>query len=222
MPRTEKKYHVIYKTTNTLTGRYYIGMHSTDNLDDGYLGSGRRLKYSVKKYGQDKHTVEILEQCSDRPSLIEKEKEIVNHDLIKDDDCMNLHTGGMCGPISNLGSKRSEETKAKMRAWVRTPEMGRKISKKLTGRSLSDEHKQKLKESHTGLTHSEETKQKMSNWDRSEDMRKKISETLKDKPKTNEHKENMKKPPVTCPYCNKIGRGNIMKRFHFDNCKYKL
>lgn len=26
---------------------------------------------------------------------------------------------------------------------------------------------------------------------------------------------------ITCPYCNKIGGGNSMKRWHFDNCKQK-
>ena len=37
------KYHYIYKTTCNVTGKYYIGMHSTSNLNDGYIGSGRRL-----------------------------------------------------------------------------------------------------------------------------------------------------------------------------------
>ena len=176
MPRAEKKYHVIYKTTNTITGRYYIGMHSTNKLDDGYLGSGRRLKYSVKKYGRDNHTVEILEHCSDRTSLIEKEKEIVNHDLIKDDNCMNLHTGGMCGPISNLGSKRSDETKKKMGSWVRTPEMCKKMSEsnkkyghsERLGATNTPEHNERIsagkkgKIAHNkGIPMSESTKEKM-------------------------------------------------------------
>lgn len=32
-----RKYHYIYKTTCLITNRYYIGMHSTDNLEDGYI-----------------------------------------------------------------------------------------------------------------------------------------------------------------------------------------
>jgi len=43
MPRKQKKYHYIYKTTNILNYKFYIGMHSTDDLDDGYVGSGKRL-----------------------------------------------------------------------------------------------------------------------------------------------------------------------------------
>ena len=66
MARKEKKYHFIYKTTNVLSGRYYIGMHSTSNLDDGYLGSGNRLKLAVRKHGKENFIREILEYCESR------------------------------------------------------------------------------------------------------------------------------------------------------------
>lgn len=42
---SRRKYHIIYRTTCTVTNRYYIGMHSTDDLDDRYLGSGVRLRW---------------------------------------------------------------------------------------------------------------------------------------------------------------------------------
>lgn len=34
----EYKFHIIYKTTNLINGKIYVGLHSTDNVDDGYLG----------------------------------------------------------------------------------------------------------------------------------------------------------------------------------------
>lgn len=72
-------------------------MHSTSNLEDGYIGSGKRLWYSIKKHGRENHTVEILEFLPDRSSLKLREQEIVNFDLLKEDLCMNLKIGGEGG-----------------------------------------------------------------------------------------------------------------------------
>ena len=52
MGRKKPHIHYIYKTTCNITNKYYIGMHSTSNLEDGYLGSGKRLRYSIRKYGK--------------------------------------------------------------------------------------------------------------------------------------------------------------------------
>lgn len=92
-----KKYHFIYKTTNLINGRYYIGMHSTNNLKDGYLGSGKKLRRSINKYGVENFKCEILEFLTDRDSLAKREKEIVNEELLKDPNCMNLKLGGEGG-----------------------------------------------------------------------------------------------------------------------------
>jgi len=101
MARKEKKYHFIYKTTNTVTGRYYYGMHSTDNLNDGYLGSGRRLRYSINKYGKDVHQREIVEFCQDRSLLKQREKDLIILNEIAKKDYMNLKVGGVGGFISD-------------------------------------------------------------------------------------------------------------------------
>lgn len=99
MGRIQKKYHFIYKTTNLVNGKYYVGMHSTNNLDDGYVGSGKRLWYSIKKYGKENFKIEYLQFFNNRKLLIEGEKKIVNSELINDPLCLNLKLGGTGGLV---------------------------------------------------------------------------------------------------------------------------
>ena len=94
MAREEKKIHYIYKTTCLISNRYYIGLHSTNNLDDGYMGSGKRLRYSIRKHGTENHIKEILEILPTREELVLREIEIVTKELVDDKSCMNLVLGG--------------------------------------------------------------------------------------------------------------------------------
>lgn len=94
MARKERKYHYIYKITYLKNNRYYIGMHSTDNLNDGYFGGGKRIKNSVKKHGKDAHRKEILEFFENRDLLRNREIELVNEELLNDPMCMNIKLGG--------------------------------------------------------------------------------------------------------------------------------
>jgi len=73
---------------------FYIGMHSTDNLDDGYSGSGQRLWKSIRKHGKAAHKKEIIEFLPDRKSLSLREEELVTKELLQDPLCMNLRPGG--------------------------------------------------------------------------------------------------------------------------------
>jgi len=97
MARKQKTIHYIYKITCLVTGRYYIGMHSTCNLDDGYMGSGKRLRYSLRKHGVDNHKKEIIQFFETRELLVEAEKEAITPDMITDNNCMNLREGGIGG-----------------------------------------------------------------------------------------------------------------------------
>jgi len=101
-----RKYHYFYKTTCKVTGKYYYGMHSTDNLDDGYIGSGKRLWYSINKHGKENHKLEILEFFDTREKLIQKEADFINENLLKDCMCMNLQLGGGGGFINNDHAKK--------------------------------------------------------------------------------------------------------------------
>ena len=97
MAKTEKKYHIINKTTCLINNKYYIGMHSTDNLEDGYMGSGKAIKFSIKRYGKENHRVEILEIVENRELLAERERAIVTLSKVKNGKCMNLKVGGIGG-----------------------------------------------------------------------------------------------------------------------------
>jgi len=89
----KRKYHYIYKIVRD-DGKYYIGMHSTDNLDDGYFGSGVKITRSIKRHGLDRHTKVILEFAPTRKELRLREAELVNTHTLSDPNCMNLTIGG--------------------------------------------------------------------------------------------------------------------------------
>jgi hypothetical protein len=94
----QRKFHYIYKITRTDgSGKYYIGMHSTDDLEDGYFGSGRLIARSVRKHGRDKHSKEILEFLPSRTALKLREKQLINEEILDDPLCMNLQLGGEGG-----------------------------------------------------------------------------------------------------------------------------
>jgi len=101
MPRKQKTIHYLYKTTCLVTGRYYIGMHSTSNLEDGYLGSGKVIRRSIRKYGPENHKKEILEFFESRELLIEAEKMVITPEMVVDKMCMNLIHGGIGWMLSH-------------------------------------------------------------------------------------------------------------------------
>jgi group I intron endonuclease len=109
----QKKYHFIYKTTNLKNGNFYVGMHSTSNLKDGYLGSGRRLRYSIRKYGIENFKIEYLEFFDNRIDLANREKQLVNEELLKDPMCINLRSGGIGGWSNEQQKKNSIKANAK-------------------------------------------------------------------------------------------------------------
>lgn len=94
MRTVKRKYHYFYKITNNLNDHYYYGIHSTDNLDDGYMGSGTRLRYAYEKYGIENFTKEILKFFETREEAAKYEADIVNEVLIKDENCYNIIHGG--------------------------------------------------------------------------------------------------------------------------------
>lgn len=86
-------HYLVYKITNLLDNKYYIGVHKTKNIDDGYMGSGKYLKYAIKKHGIENFKKEILFECSSSEEMFEKEKELVEIS----EKSYNLKNGGFGG-----------------------------------------------------------------------------------------------------------------------------
>lgn len=89
------RYHIIYRTTNTHNGKIYIGFHSTNTLDDGYIGSGWVLKNAIAKYGRDAFTRELLFVFPTREQARSMEATIVDAAFIARKDTYNLQLGGL-------------------------------------------------------------------------------------------------------------------------------
>jgi hypothetical protein len=139
-------------------------MHSTCNLDDGYMGSGKRLRYSIRKYGIDNHNKEILEFFENRDLLIEAEIKAITADMLLDKDCMNIVEGGTGGYGDRFLTK---EQLIKGGLNMQSKFKGSIEQKKWSSKGGSEKFKlygipKNLKPNWNGKKHSDETKQKMS------------------------------------------------------------
>ena len=192
-------YNYIYIVTSLITQKpyYYIGIHRTRFLKDGYFGSGTALQNVLRKYGKENFQfciigfLESYEQCK----LVEEE---LVGDLYKVDSwCLNACKGGQGG---NVG-------------WCPSEEFRERVSRVHKGKFVSQEQRRKLSESMRGFRHTDECKSRIRlsklGIRRSESLKQKVSETLKSK------------PLKTCLYCNlSLNEGNY-KRWHGENCKHK-
>lgn len=227
----DTQFHIIYKTSSD-SGRYYIGRHSTYNLNDGYLGSGKWIK-SIKN--KNLLSREIISYHNTFEELIEAE-EILLLEVIEDPNNMNYNNksvgfgtgefnpsyggtnrswnkGKKCpsisegrknGKIPNISSeKRSELAKI---AW-KNGVFDNRPSK------LSDNHKEKISKSLMGKTQSDYQKQRMKEVHTGKVYSKETREKIRIASIERESKT------VVCPHCNFIGNGPVMKRWHFSNCK---
>ena len=142
----------LYKVTNTKTGEYYIGKHrgltQKIRFNKLYWGSGTRIQNYIKKHGTNDLKYEIL--CiANTDYIFELESKYVTKELIQDELCWNIVTGGR-EPPSKKGFVITEETRKKL--------MGRTPWNK--GISHSEETRKKLSKAILGKKHSEETKKK--------------------------------------------------------------
>ena len=153
-------FYVIYKTTNIVNGKFYIGKHQTKNLNDGYLGSGKLLRKAIKKYGVENFHREILYECSSEKEMNLREKILVVPDI---ETNYNLCPGGRGGfgyinkfsPNHNKTEKfRKARSEAQKALFQRNPELKKRVVQFLVPGNKGD--------GFLGKQHTEETKRKMS------------------------------------------------------------
>jgi len=153
-------HYIVYKIKNLANDKIYIGVHQTEDLNDGYMGSGTILQKAIEKYGKEKFKKEILFELNSEDEMFLKEAELVNEKFVQRKDTYNLMTGGLGGRSVSL------ESRMKM-SKVRSGENNYKW-----GKHLSEETKKKISENHAdcsgennsfyGKHHTEETKKKIS------------------------------------------------------------
>lgn len=139
-------------------------MHSTDNLKDGYLGSGTRLKRSIRRHGAENFKIEILRFFESRALLVEEEKKVVSVGLLEDPLCMNLRTGGEGGFFSKEHKEKVHKgASTYMKLKWKDPDYRSRIEKVLHNNLKENHRLGKIKRhSFLGQAHKESSKRKMS------------------------------------------------------------
>ena len=191
---------IVYKTTNQLNTKFYIGIHKTENLDDGYLGSGKRLKDAIKHHGPDNFKREILQFCSSIDEAQKIENQLVTEELVNNTMCYNMCIGGGYPPSWGSTGPRPDASK-------------RMKENNPSSLMKGDKHWSK----NTVVVEIEGMKCRVS-----KDDSRYVSGEIQCINKGRE--SSAKGKPMrtsTCPYCNKTGAINLMIRWHFNNCKQR-
>jgi len=142
---THEQLHFTYQTKNLVNGKTYIGVHSTNNLDDGYIGSGKLLKKAIAKYGIEKFNCTTLCFFETAEEAYEEEEYLVNVDWVSCNKNYNLVVGG-------VGGNKVE--------W--TPEMRTKFSRLRKGQVIPEHVRRATAEANKSRVWTKESKRSVS------------------------------------------------------------
>lgn len=100
-------YFYLYKITNTINDKIYIGVHKTPDLADNYMGSGTNIRRAIRKYGIQNFQKEILEFFTTEEEMFVREAEIITDTFLLNENVYNIRPGGR-GSFSYINRKLAE------------------------------------------------------------------------------------------------------------------
>jgi len=167
-------HYLIYKITNKLNNKFYVGAHKTHDKNDEYFGSGKILSRSVEKHGKEKFHKEILHECQTEDDMWVMEANIVDDEFIARPDTYNIKCGG-CGGFDFINNNNMNNVTGRAKGIIDKQELARMrdiFSKQLQDSEYKAEFARKISNSlkiyysvnpptFTNRTHSPETKEKM-------------------------------------------------------------
>lgn len=115
--------YTVYKITNKLNGKYYIGCHKTEDLNDEYMGSGLLLQRAYLKYGVENFEKQILHIYENSEEMFNKEKELV----YVGENSYNIKEGG-CGGFDYINKNNMNKSENWLKA-MKSEEVRNKISR---------------------------------------------------------------------------------------------
>jgi len=194
--------YTVYKVTNIVNKKYYVGVHKTTNPYDKYMGSGKLIKQAIAKHGLDNFTKEILHIFETADEAYAVERVLVDESVVNAQNSYNLIIGGI--PTADWSEERKQHYRDHHK-----PNLGKK---------LSEEHKRKISNASRGRRQSEVTKQKH--------REARLGKPSHNKGKTQTDESNAKRSAahlnlikVSCTHCNKLVSPQNAKRWHFEACK---
>ena len=227
-------YGYIYKTTNMINGKIYIGKRILPEFDPNYKGSGKILKLAFDKYGWENFIVEFLSPCFSADELnAEEQMAIYLYDSRNRSVGYNIARGGEGFNGKDLSPDKYAKWCAKIsssKSGVSVPlERRRRIASTLKGSKLSLEHRMHISQGVKGKVLSEATRLKISKsnsgelngmYGRSGVLHPSYGQTRSEESKARMRAGNKnKKYNCTCKVCGSSFLGRSPSHATCDTCK---
>jgi group I intron endonuclease len=195
----------IYLIKNIINNKVYVGsavnIHKRWKEHKKHLKEGKHhschLQHAWDKHGEQNFKFEIIEEVSNPDHLLSYEQVYLDYYKSYEEE-RGYNICKVAG--SQLGMKRTEETRQKMREAAKniSEETRQKMREASIGRKHTEETKQKLREANTGKKLSEETKQKLKKTSKmlgkkqSEETRRRIGEARRGRKHSEETKQRIR------------------------------